>query len=282
MRIALATCAVLPRPDTDLPILVEAFRAQGADASVERWDDAALAWDGFDAVVVRSTWDYVGRLDEFLSWVDRVDRATRLFNPAQLMRWNLHKRYLVEFAAAGVPVVSTRLLPAGREADWSALFEEFGDLVVKPAVSAGSFATIRVQRGDSAAARAHRAAHIGRDLLVQPLLESVVRHGESNLVHFGGAFSHAIHKGARWDGDGEQSRGLIEPDADEHALARAVLARVASDGRGSPAYARVDMARDLEGRPVLMELELVEPALFLDRAPERAARFVSAVLDGVR
>ena len=121
-------------------------------------------------------------------------------------------------------------------------------------------------------------AHHERDLLVQPLLASVVAHGESNLVHFGGRFSHAIHKGARWDGDLEQSRGLVEPAADELALAQRVLAEVDRRGFGPIASARVDLARGTDGRPLLMELEIVEPSLFLDRAPARAPMLVDAVL----
>ena len=126
----------------------------------------------------------------------------------------------------------------------------------------------------------HDAATLGRvQPLVQPLLQSVVAHGEANLVHFGGAFSHAIHKGARWDGDAEQSRGLVEPAADERALAQRVLAHVDGLGFGPLAYARVDVARcDATGGPLLMELEIVEPSLFLDRAPDRAAMLVDAVL----
>jgi len=127
------------------------------------------------------------------------------------------------------------------------------------------------------------------------LLASVVAHGETNLVHFGGRFSHAIHKGARWDGDAEQSRGVVQPEADELALATRVLAYVEAHGRGGHgwgghgwdvhgwdggalAYARVDMARGADGRPLLMELEIVEPSLFLDRAPAQASMLVDAVL----
>ena len=167
----------------------------------------------------------------------------------------------------------TGVLPPGR----------FGELVVKPAVSAGSFATVRVARGDLAAARAHRDAHRDRDLLVQPYLRSVSDRGESNLVHFGGRFSHAIHKGARWAGDDEQSRGLVEPTAAELALAERALGAAAARGHGPLAYARVDMAAGADGAPLVMELEITEPSLFLDRAPDRAPLFVDAVeraLDG--
>ena len=282
MRIALVTCTELPRPDADLPLLERALAALGATASIACWDDARVDWSAFDAALVRSTWNYVGRYREFHAWIDRVDRATRLMNPRAALLWNLHKRYLTELAAAGIPVVPTELVLHGTEPDWSALFTRFGDLVVKPAVSAGSFATIRVRAGDIATASAHRAAHIERDLLVQPLLASVVAHGETNLVHLGGRFSHAIHKGARWDGDAEQSRGLIDAAPDELALARSVLARVDSHGFGPLAYARVDTARGADGAPLLMELEIVEPSLFLPSAPGAADTLAQAVVAQLR
>lgn len=269
----------MPRPDADLPILVAAFDRRGVRAEVVAWEDERVAWSAFDAVLVRSTWNYVGRYRAFHAWIDRVAAATRLLNPRAALLWNLHKRYLAELAADGIAVVPTEVVLHGVEPDWEALFARFGDLVVKPAVSAGSFATIRVRRGDTALARAHRAAHLERDLLVQPLLASVLAGGETNLVHFGGRFAHAIHKGARWDGDAEQSRGLVEPAADERALAQRVLAHVDALGFGPLAYARVDVARcDATGGPLLMELEIVEPSLFLDRAPDRAAMLVDAVL----
>ena len=282
MRVALVSCTELPRPDGDLPLLARAFAERGAHAEVVAWEDPAVRWESFDAALVRSTWNYVGRYREFHAWIDRADRATRLMNPRGALLWNLHKRYLAELAAAGIAVVPTELVLHGTEPDWAALFARFGDLVVKPAVSAGSFATIRVRAGDIATARAHRAAHLERDLLVQPLLASVVAHGETNLVHLGGRFSHAIHKGARWDGDSEQSRGLVDAAPDELALARSVLARVDSHGFGPLAYARVDTARGADGAPLLMELEIVEPSLFLPVAPDGAGLLAEAVLAAVR
>jgi hypothetical protein len=278
MRVALVTCREMPRPDADLPVLVDAFAARGVDAEVVAWEDGSVRWSAYSCAIVRSTWNYVARFREFRAWIDGVAAATRLVNPRHAVLWNLHKRYLAELAAAGVDVVPTEVVLHGSMPDWNGLFARFGDLVVKPAVSAGSFATIRVRAGDIEAARAHRAAHLERDLLVQPLLGSVVAHGETNLVHFGGRFSHAIHKGARWDGDLEQSRGLVEPAADELALAQRVLAEVDRRGFGPIAYARIDLARGADGRPLLMELEIVEPSLFLDRAPSRAPMLVDAVL----
>lgn len=278
MRLALVTCTELPRPDTDLPILERAFADLGASVEVVPWEDAGVDWSRFDTVLVRSTWNYVGRLREFRAWLEQVSGSTRLMNPVAALRWNLHKRYLVELADAGLAVVPTEFVAAGTDADWKSMFARHGELVVKPAVSAGSFATIRVARGDFGSVHAHHLEHAERDLLVQPCLASVVAHGETNLVHFGGRFSHAIHKGARWNGDAEQSRGLVDPDDDERALAQDILRHVASLGFGELAYARVDLARGADGRPLLMELEILEPSLFLDRAPEQAGMLARAVL----
>jgi glutathione synthase/RimK-type ligase-like ATP-grasp enzyme len=275
--IALVTCRELPHPDHDLPILVQAFAHRGHRARIVEWEDGTVDWRHFDAAIVRSTWNYVARYREFIAWLDRIASQVRLINPLPTLRWNLHKGYLIELAKAGVPVVPTELVASGAHPDWNALFACHGDLVIKPAVSAGSFATIRVGRGDISSAHAHRIQHLDRDLLVQPFLESVISNGESNLVHFGGRFSHAIHKGARWAGDDEQSRGLVDPDRAELELAAHALAAAESRGHGPLAYARVDMARGPSGTPLVMELEVAEPSLFLDCAPDRAPMFVEAV-----
>jgi hypothetical protein len=280
VRIALVTCATLPRPDADLPILTQAFRSSGVVAETVVWDDSRVEWDRFDAAVVRSTWDYVGKLDAFSRWIDVTARATRLVNDARILRWNLHKRYLLELEALGVDIIPTTLIPAGAPADWNGLFTRHGELVLKPAVSAGSFATVRIAAGDDGAAERHRRAYSALDFLAQPLLRSVTEHGETNLVCLGGRPSHAIHKGARWSGDAEQSRGLVEPTEAEFALADRALAAASALGFGTPAYARVDCAAGPRGRPLLMELELLEPSLFLDRAPATSAALVAAVLGG--
>jgi hypothetical protein len=238
---------------------------------------------------VRSTWDYVGNLDAFERWIDDVDRVTTLVNSAPTLRWNLHKRYLLELAALGVDIIPTTLVPSGASVDWRAVFDRHGgrvggpdrdldrDIVLKPAVSAGSFATVRVAAGDADAAERHRRAHPGCDFLVQPWLRSVVDHGETNLVCFGGKPSHAVHKGARWSGDAEQSRGVVAPTEAELALAARAFAALESIGLRTPEYARVDCAAAADGRPLLMELELLEPSLFLDRRPPAAASLVRLV-----
>ena len=277
MRIALVTARELPRPDGDLAVLAQAAAGRGWLCTTRPWDDPSEEWAGFDAVLVRSTWDYLGKLAEFRRWISDVGSTALLLNPPGTLHWNLHKGYLLELQALGVPVVPSVLLGPGERPDWHQAFERHGELVLKPAVSAGSFGTIRVATGDHARANAHRAEHVHRDMLLQPFLPSVVERGETNLVMIDGAFSHAVRKGARWSGDAEQSRGLVEPTAEELDVARRVLDVTKGLGHGIPAYARVDLALGRCGRPMLMELELVEPSLFLDRAPWGAERLLDAV-----
>ena len=281
MRVALVTCLELPRPDHDLPILERAFASAGCHASVVAWEDPSVDWAGFDAAVLRSTWNYVAHYRDFSAWLDRAAAATRLVNPLPAVRWNLHKRYLHDLADAGIAVVPTDLVPHGERPDWDALFARHGELVVKPAVSAGSFGTVRVAAGDAAAARAHREAHLDRDLLVQPFVRSVTGRGERNLVHLGGRFSHAIRKGPLLTRDGEATSALFapeaitprEPSSAEIEVTHRALAAIPG---GAPLYARVDLLPSADG-PQLLELELTEPSLFFDHAPGSAERFVAAI-----
>jgi hypothetical protein len=278
MRLALVTCANLPRPDPELSVLRDAAQALGHDAVIACWEDPAVAWASFDRLLIRSTWNYVQRFAEYSAWLDRPDVAPRLVNPLRTIRWNIHKRYLLELAERGVPVVETALVPAGAMPEWEAIAARSEEIVLKPAISAGSFATVRVRRDELDRAREHRGAHLDRDMLIQPLLRSVVERGERNAVYFAGVFSHAVEKGARWSGDREASRGLVQPTVAERALAARVLEQTASAVGAMPAYARVDTALDDHGRPVLMELELIEPSLFLDRIPGAAPELLRAAL----
>ncbi len=275
-RIALVTCRDLPRPDSELAPLAAALAERGALATVAAWDDPAVGWDGFDCAVLRSTWNYVRNFSAFTAWLAAVDRVTSLVNPLETVRWNIHKRYLLELAEEGIDVVPTELVEPGAMPSWERCFARWGDLVVKPAISAGSFGTIRVAAGDATSAARHRESHAERAMLVQPLLRSVLAEGERNLVFFDGTYSHAVWKGARWSGQSEASGGPVSPEPDEVDLGRQALAAVGRRGP-TPTYARVDVAR-LNGAPVLMELELIEPSLFLDRVPEAPGRLAEAIL----
>jgi glutathione synthase/RimK-type ligase-like ATP-grasp enzyme len=277
MDVILATASRLPRPDEDQQPLLSALAAAGLSAQALAWDDPRVDWGQARACVIRSTWNYVRHHEAFLAWTERCAAVTSLCNPPPIVRWNSHKAYLIELARAGLPVVPTRLLRhEDAVADLAEIAGDWTEVVIKPAVSAGSFATRRVARVDFAAAgqphlEALRAG--GHDVLVQPFLTSVEGHGERALVWIDGALTHAVRKSPRFAGDPQRISAAVPIAPDEAALAETILATVPRP----LLYARVDLARDEQGRPCLMELELIEPSLFLDRSAEALARLAAAI-----
>ena len=278
--------------DDDMPLLLAACQRLGLSAEVRAWDDFTVSWGRYDAVVLRSTWDYVERLPAFLHWCERVDRVSRLHNPLPVLRWNVDKHYLNDLDAAGIPVVPTRFVEVDAEPlpALQACLAEYADafeIVVKPTVSAGSRDTQRYRHDQSFAAANHigRLLDAGRSVMVQPYLDAVDTRGETALLYFDGVFSHAIRKAAllrpgEAPVDHTQLPDAIAPrtpDDDEMQLADAVIATLEPRGGGRPLYARVDLIRDGEARPRLLEVELVEPSLFFDTVPEAADRFAAAL-----
>lgn len=265
------------RSDAENRPLVEALQERGASARVEPWD-AVVDWSAADLVAVRTTWDYTGRRDEFLAWASRVAASSALQNPLAVLEWSSHKRYLVELAEAGVPIVPTRLVPAGTEPEpLSACCPEFpGRVVVKPAVSAGGRGTHR-GLGPELDATLAQLVSLG-DTLVQPAVEGIDRDGEVSLIRLGQRWSHAVRKFPVEGGFlvHERHGGRLEdhrPTPRELEVAEAALARAPA-----PVHAaRVDLVR-LDGEPVVMELELIEPELFLRRAPDAPGLLADALL----
>lgn len=287
-RIALATYdpGAEESKDRDLPVLVGELRAAGADAVAVHWDDPGVDWSGFDLVVIRSTWDYSWRAGEFVAWAERCGRATRLLNPAEIVRWNTDKRYLGELAHAGVPVVPTGYIAPGDPVE----LPEDHEYVVKPTSGAGARFAARYGAGERETARRQvaRMHAEGFTAMVQPYVRGVDVTGERALQFFGGRFLHASRKGAvlapgvPYDADKVSHPGVAPwgPTAIELALAERALAAVP----GSPEllYARVDVVDGDAGEPVVMELELVEPNLFLNLHEESLAVVARAILDAVR
>lgn len=286
--ILLATASGVGERDEDAPRLLAALDHAGAHARTAVWDDPLEDWSSADLVVVRSTWDYTTRLAEFLEWARDVAAVTRLANPPRTLEWNTDKRYLAELAAAGVPVVPTTYLPPDADADEIAAAVDLdGDVVVKPTVSAGARDTARHGRDELAAARRHVEALLdaGRHAMVQPYLVDVERRGETGIVVVDGGFVHAFSKAALLVDGPARVEGLwaperiaaTHPEPDELEVAEQAV-RVASALTGSvPLYARVDLVRDDEGRPVLLELELTEPSLFLGVQAAAAVRVAAAM-----
>lgn len=254
--------------------LVTALAERGVKTRVEPWDAAedVVGWVTADLVAVRTTWDYTWRREEFLAWAKGVDAVTALQNPLVVLEWNSHKRYLVELARAGVPVVPTLLVPAGTTPEPLGP----GRVVVKPAVAAGGRGAHLGWGTDLNGALADLVTH--GDVLVQPAVESIGVEGEVSLVRIGDRWSHAVRKLPPAGGFLVQERhgGRLE----DHEPTRREL-KVAEAALGcSPApvhAARVDLVR-IDGEPVVMELELVEPELFLRRAPHAAQLLADALL----
>jgi O-ureido-D-serine cyclo-ligase len=264
-------------------------------AAPRAWDDPRASWDDALLVVVRSTWNYTRRRDAFLEWSERVASVSTLCNPPPVLRWNTDKAYLHELEGAGIPIVPTALVEPGlgvaeRHELLVELSRRFADdaaeIVVKPTVSAGAKDTGRfgIAELDAAIALSDRIAGSGRTTMVQPYLPAVDRVGETGMVFFDGVLSHSFEKGALLAPGGEADHGLfaleqIAPRAasdDEMELAADVIAET-QRRFGVLLYARVDLLRDGEGRPRLLELELSEPSWFLDTDPSAAARAARAI-----
>ncbi len=281
MRVGLATTAAARGLDEDHAPLARAFESLGHEASAPDWRDPAVDWSGFGVVLLRSTWDYTEDLPAFLAWAEGVARVTQLFNPMPVLRWSTDKRYLLDLSSAGVPIVPSSITAPGEA--WTAPAGR--EFVIKPAVGAGSRGARRFDAHEHEAGLRHaqRLNAEGYHALTQPYLHSVDDHGETALMMFEGEFSHAIRKGpllARGAGDvaGLFAKETIEPRvpaADELDVARRAVASIPG---GAPLYARVDLIRDTEHRPCVLELELAEPSLFFDYAPESALKFARLVL----
>jgi hypothetical protein len=274
--VALATCAAFPELHPDDALLLPALAAAGVDARPEVWDDPAVDWAAFDLVVVRSTWDYVPRRAQFLDWARTVPR---LVKPADVVAWNTDKRYLRALADAGVPVVPTTWLRPG-----DAYRAPEHEHVVKPAVSAGAADTARYPVGADSGGHVRRLLAAGRDVMVQPYLAGVDVAGETAVVSILGEHSHAARKDPVLVpelGDPEDV-GIAPCTASPHERAVADAALAAVPFPGPLLFARVDLVPGPTGAPVVIELELTEPSLFLETSAGAADRLAAAVARAVR
>lgn len=274
MELRIATVRPLPEPDPDEGPLLEALARQGVVARMVAWRDAGEDWDAPVPTVLRSTWDYLHHLEAFLSWSERAARAAPLWNPPALVRWNAHKFYLRELEERGFPIVATEFLPRGAEARLADVMaaRAWPEVVVKPAVSAASFGTLRVRAGidgELERGEAHLARFLAeRDMLVQRYARAVESSGERALVWIDGELTHAVRKSPRFSGEEESVSPALPVAEDERALALALLEPLWRE----LLYARIDLVRDEHGQPTLMELELIEPSLFLLQEPRALER----------
>jgi glutathione synthase/RimK-type ligase-like ATP-grasp enzyme len=270
LKVALATCAEVPDGDDEAPALIAALARGGIDAASAVWDDPAVDWAGFDLVVVRSTWDYPARRDRFLAWAESLPFV---LNPPEVLRWNTDKRYL---EALGDDAVQSSFLEPG------ARFEApSSPFVVKPAVGAGSIGAARYEGGDRRAeahvADLHAAA---KTVLLQPYVEGVDRYGETALIYLDGTFSHAVHKGPLLVSGAEPADGLYLEETLKEAEATPEELEVGERALEAVPFPREDLlyARvDLLPGPLVIEIELTEPSLFIGYAEGAADRFADAI-----
>ena len=272
-------------PDPDAGVLRNALGEFGARSALVAWDDPDIDWAAFDVVIVSSTWDSVDRPTEYLEWTMLVSALSTLLNPADVIEWGIDKTHQQALAEGGVPVIPTTWLAPGEM--WQPPETEF---VVKPCVSAGGRATARYDSSDLRQAEAHVGAlhRAGQTAMVQPYLHAIDEVGELDVVFIGGAYSHAVRKCPTLQlGEGIVERpwermawsGVATPDPLELEIATKTMRVVSELFRERVAYGRVDLVPDNSGKPVVLEVELIDPYLSLDMVPEAATRLARTIVD---
>lgn len=282
MRIAF----LVPDPDYPEPwrwafdVEAQALIDAGADVEPLSWT-AAGELAGFDLVLPLVAWGYHLRYDQWLAFLDRVEAAgVPMLNPPALLRWSGDKAYLAELADSGVPTVPTLAVESCCDADLEEARRRFRSewLVVKPPISASASGTHRLGANDDLPADSR-----GRPMIIQPLIEEIGRTGEFSLMLFDGQFSHAVVKRpAAGDFRVQPHLGGVTLPAKAPPGAERLARQALAAAPARPTYARVDIVPDDEGVLRIMELELIEPALFLDHAPDGGAAFTQAILSAAR
>jgi glutathione synthase/RimK-type ligase-like ATP-grasp enzyme len=276
----LVTCEQFPALDPDDRLLADELRRRGVGVSIGTWSDPEVDWAASRLCVLRSTWDYHRRYEDFIAWIERASAITTIRNDAHLLKWNAHKSYIRDIGRAGVPVVPTAWVAHGTSHRLSDLCESRGwrSAVVKPALGAAAHDVLLVRH--DRASLAHGQAHLDRllltqDVLVQPYMEAVETYGERALMFFQGLYSHAVVK-KPFDtvlvvSDEESAR--VEVTAEEINVAAQAMEAIP----GRALYARVDLLHDDDGNARVSEVELIEPGLYLSVHAAARTMFADAI-----
>lgn len=285
MQIVYLSCAVtLPEApnrredgfehDQMMAALRPPIEARGGVLIDLAWDDAAVDWSAFDAVVIGTAWDYWDRQEEFLATLQQIEAKTRLFNPSRLVRWNSRKTYLKDLEARGTRILPTLWVDAVTVENAKAAFDHFqaDDLVFKRQVGAGADGQYRLERGDSLPTMSH-------PMMVQPFIPAIKEEGEFSFIFIDGDVSHALVKRAAKNDYRIQSlyggtEEKIIPPKEDLKAARAVFESLDE----TPLYARVDMVRGSDGHLMLMEIELIEPFLYPEQSEALGERMARALV----
>ncbi|MBS1956515.1 MAG: hypothetical protein JST89_20170 [Cyanobacteria bacterium SZAS-4] len=267
----------LPILDADDRFVAEELERRGFRCAIADWRDQTIDWANAGICVLRSTWDYHLHYEEFLAWLTKVSSQTTLWNDCELVRWNSNKRYLLDLEKASIPIVPTVLFERSKPVHVDAVLDQHGWTkgILKPVVGLSTFGVRKIERSQTDI-QAHLDGMLETsDVLLQPFIDTVHERGERALVFLGGEYSHTIRKSAFQPlaQAGEAGETLEHADEAELQLARQVLAEV----KKPVAFARVDLIRDASGRDLLMELELVEPSLYLNMFPQAVSKFADTL-----
>lgn len=274
----MVTSRKMPKADLDSDLLIDELADLGITAKIIPWD-SDINWSGVSLVLLRTTWDYFYRHLEFSKWVKKVSGLTKLVNPSKLVLWNMHKSYLLYLEKKGVAIVPTILITKNQARDSAVIFNslKFTEIVIKPAISGGGVGVLMGKKSDPKLFDHLNELLKTHDVLIQPFVSDIIGNGEVSLIYFDGEFSHAIHKKSA---DGEYrvqeeyggSVHLYNPDFRELKIAENILSKIAV----LPTYARIDLV-NYKNNPVLMELEIIEPELFLKNSAEGLKKFAQVL-----
>jgi glutathione synthase/RimK-type ligase-like ATP-grasp enzyme len=262
-------------------LVAEALAVRGIESQRVSWSRADVDWSSYDAALLRTTWDYFDRFEEFSRWLEHVVACTRLINPPDLVRWNVDKHYLRDLQTRGIHVVPTVFIERGSSLTLAELqrTHDWPEVVLKPAVSGAARHTYRIDPSTVAAHEVVLAERLREEaMLLQPFQRAILEHGEMTLVVIDGRVTHALRKRAK-PGDfrvQDDHGGTVH----SHAATREEVMfaeRAIAACEPAPIYGRVDMIRDDSGALAVMELELVEPELWFRRAPEAAERLADTL-----
>ena len=257
-------------------LLFQPFAELGWTVEEVPWDDENIDWSSFDAAIIRSTWDYQNKPERFLSVLEKIEDAITLYNPVDICRWNLNKKYLCDLESKGVPIVPTSWYDCLNKDNIENTFHKYNSncLVAKPLIGANACDSFVLKSGDADSWESAITVFKDREVMLQPFIESILIEGEYSLFYFGGKLSHAIVK-LPAKGDyrvQEEHGGFIRPVSPADDVIRAGNRAINALDK-ELLYARVDLVRLASGQPVLIEMELIEPSLYFEQCPGSAEKF---------
>lgn len=292
LKITVLTCTKYVHPDLSKPyeaniqleydLLKAALEEKGVVVERTNWDNKNYDFTKTDAVVFRTIWDYFERYTEFSTWVKQISKVTTVINPLSLVEWNIDKHYLIDLQKKSLPIVETVFVDKGNFKSLNSICttKGWGNIVIKPAVSGAAFLTYKIKESEILTnENLFKKLVAERDMLVQQFQETIISKGEASLMVFNGKYTHAILKCVK-EGDfrvQDDFGGTVHPytpTQTEILLAEQTFAIC----NPTPAYGRLDIVWDKQGNPLISELEIFEPELWLRNKPEAATDFTEGIL----